>query len=228
MIVPMRQRCALDSCWLLIAMALVPHYLLGQRVTHDPNSFACRSSHYMLDDFEKQPIISSPDNRKAVQLTKSGKFRVTIGKTLILSEFGIPDVSSNVEVGWSPDSSEFFISYSDGGAIGGYHVQLYRVVGTILKKSRVPETVSEHFRTTHGCKSRGKNLFFLDWTLDSKVGFFVAEVYPTGDCGKELGVHRGYAVRLQDGKILRSFGEKQTDSIEGDCRSSGRLELPSE
>ncbi|MFY9672916.1 MAG: hypothetical protein WB817_12285 [Terriglobales bacterium] len=223
----MRQRFVCVSYWLVMVMALVPHYLLGQRVAHDPYSFACRSSHYMLDDFEKQPTVPSPDTMKAVQLTKNGKFRVT-GRKTPLSYFGLPDVSCNVEVGWSPDSSEFFISYSDAGAIGGYHVHLYRVVGNTVEKSRVPTAVAERFKTEHWCESRGNNLFFLDWTPDSKVAFLVAEVYPTSDCGKESGVYRGYAVRLRDGKILRIFSEKETDSIEKDCHASGRLVLPSE
>lgn len=181
----------------------------------------------MLDDFEKQPTVPSPDKTKAVQLTKEGRFRVTVGQ-MIISDFDLPDMSSNVEVGWSPDSSEFFISYSDGGAIGGYHVNLYRVVGNTLEKSRVPTTIANRFKTKHWCQSRGNNLFFLDWTLDSKVALFVAEVYPTGDCGKELGLHRGYVVRLQDRKVLRVFGEEKTDSIEKECRASGQLTLPSE
>jgi hypothetical protein len=55
----------------------------------------------------------------------------------------------------------------------------------------------------------------------------VAEVYPTGDCGKELGLFRGYAVNLEDGAVLRVFAENQTESIEKNCRASGRLGLPS-
>jgi hypothetical protein len=215
------------SHWLVMMLVLVPHHLFGQRVTHDPYSFACRSSHYMLDDFDKQPTVPSPDKMKAVQLTKDGKFRVTVGRTT-LSDFDLPDMSCNVEVGWSPDSSQFFISYSDGGAIGSYHAYLYQVAGNFLKKSRVSTMVAERFKTKHWCEPRGNNLFFLDWTPDSKVAFFVAEVYPTGDCGKETGVFRGYAVRLRDGKILQVLGEKQTDSIEKRCRASGRLALPSE
>jgi len=223
----MRQRLVFFPYSLVMVLALFPHPLLGQSVAHDPDSFACRSSHYMLDDFETQPTVFSPDNMKAVRLTKDFKFRVTIGRTAV-SEFGIPDVSCNVEVGWSPDSSEFFISYSDGGAIGNYHVHMYRLVGNTLKKSRVPTTVAESFKIKHWCESRGNNLFFLDWTPDSKVALLVAEVYPTGDCGKELAVYRGYVVRLRDGKIMRILGEKQTDSVEKECRASGRLALPSE
>lgn len=208
-------------------MAFVPRCLLSQAVAHDPASFACRSSHFMLDDFEKEPTVSSPDNMKSVQLTKNGKFRVGVGST-ILRDLALPDLTSNVEVGWSPDSSEFFVSYSDSGAIGGYHVHLYRVVGNTLEKSPIPATVAERFKSKHWCESRGNNLYFLDWTPDSKVAFLVAEVYPTGDCGKELGVYLGYAVRLQGGKIVRIFDEKQTKSIEKQCRTLGRLVLPSD
>jgi len=181
----------------------------------------------MLDDFQNQPSVLSPDNARAVRLTKHYRFRVTSGKTVI-SEFKLPDVSSNIEIGWSPDSSQFFISYSDGGAVGGFHVHLYSLGGTTIQESHTPEVVAGRFKQLHWCQSRGNNLSFLDWTADSKVGFFVAEVYPTGECGKELGLYQGYAVRLQDGKILRVFDEKQTDSIDKSCRVAGRLVVPSQ
>jgi len=223
----MRQRFVFVLYCLAIMLALVPQRTLGQRAAPGPYSFACRSSKYMLDDFDKQPSVPSPDKMKAVQLTKHGKFRVSVGRTIV-SDLDLPDISCNVEVGWSPDSSQFFISYSDGGAVGSYHVYLYQVVGSSLEKSRVPKIVAERFKRNHWCNPRGNNLFFLDWTPDSKVAFLVGEVYPTGDCGKELGVFRGYAVRVRDGKILRILGEKPTESIEKKCRTSGRLVLPSE
>ncbi len=66
------------------------------------------------------------------------------------------------------------------------------------------------------------------WNSGKVWPVFVAEVYPTGDCGKELGVYRGYAVSLENGKVLRVLGEKQTDAIEKKCRAAGRLLLPSQ
>lgn len=180
----------------------------------------------MLEDSEKEPVMSSPDKTKAIQLTKDYKFRVKVAGTVI-SELTIKDVSTNIEIGWSPDSPQFFISYSDGGEVGGYHVRLFRLIGQTLTENRGPFTVAERFKAKYWCESRGNNLFFLDWTPDSKVGFFVAEVYPTGDCGKDLGLYRGYAVRLEDRQILHTFGEKETKSIEKTCRASGLLELPS-
>jgi hypothetical protein len=224
----MRQRFALISYTLAgVFIAFLPCQLFAQRIAHNPDSFACRSNHYMLEDFERQPSVPSPDRAKAVRLTKKFTFRITVGNRAI-SEFALNDVSCNIEIAWSPDSSQFFISYSTGGSIGRYHVRLYRIVESTVRETRVPAAVAARFKTKHWCEARGNNLFFLDWTPDSKVAFFVAEVYPTGDCGPDLGAYRGYAVRLQDGRILRVFGEKQTDSIEKNCRMSGRLVLPSQ
>jgi hypothetical protein len=72
---------------------------------------------------------------------------------------------------------------------------------------------------------RGSNLFFLAWTPDSRVAFFVAEVYPDSDCGESGGTFRGYAVDTVGAKVLRVFGEKQTRAIEKECRASGKLVL---
>src|SRR5215470_3906722 len=33
----------------------------------------------------------------------------------------------NAEVNWSPDSTAFFVTYSDTGAVGQYHLLVYRL-----------------------------------------------------------------------------------------------------
>jgi hypothetical protein len=179
----------------------------------------------MLEDFEQQPIIPSPDKTKAVQLTKDYKFQVS-NNGAVISNFELPDISCYVEVGWSPDSSQFFISYSSGGAIGRYHVYLYRVTENEMKASGVPTQIAERFKRKHWCEARGNNLWFLGWTPNSKTGFFEVGVYPTGECGKELGLSLGYAVNLENGTVSRVFTEKQTEAIEKSCYASGRLVLP--
>ena len=197
-----------------------------QEQTRNPSCFACSSSYFTLDDFEKQRVVDSPDGQKRVQLTKSGKFRVLIGD-VVTAEITMPEISCNIEVGWSPDSEQFFISYSDGGAAGGYYVHMYIVKGNTLSESNVPSMVMQRFKSKHWCATRGDNLYFLAWTPDSKIAFLVAEVYPTSDCGKEMGTLRGYAADTASAKVLRVFGQKQTDAIEKECRASGRLELKS-
>ena len=197
----------------------------AQNPMHDPVAFACSSRHFMVDDFQNQPVVKSPDGKMAVRLTTDGTFDAMLGDAVV-SRIKFPDIESNIEIGWSPDSSQFFISYSDGGAIGGFHVHLYRLKGIILTESRAPAEVAKDFKAKHWCKTRGNNLSFLDWTPDSKIGFFVAEVYPTSDCGRDMGFRQGYAVNIEDGKIVRVFTQQRTDIIEKSCREFGTLLLP--
>jgi len=217
------------SCYVLLALMNVLFLSQSGRTQnpmHDPVAFACNSRHFMQDDFRSQPVIDSPDGKKAVRLTQDGNFEIVVDAAVI-SRLRLPDIECNIEVGWSPDSSQFFISYSDGGAAGGFHVYLYRLNGTALTKSRIPAAVAKDFKAKHWCKTRGNNLFFLNWTPDSKIGFLVAEVYPASDCGEEMGLYRGYVVNLDNGRILHIFTEAQTDAIEKNCRASGSLALPS-
>jgi hypothetical protein len=197
----------------------------AQTAKRSPYSFACHSSYFMLEDFAKQSVVTSPDSMKSVQLTSDYKFRVRVGRTVI-AEFGLPEISCSIEVGWSPNSTQFFVSYSDAGATGGFHVHLYCLNGNTLHESMVPSLVAGRFKEKHWCETRGNNLFFLGWTPDSKIAFFVAEVYPTSDCGKEMGMYRGYAVNMTNGEIVHAFGEKRTQAIERKCRASGTLVLP--
>ncbi len=125
-----RQFFSVQCCALLLTV-LLPHFLRGQRATHDPDSFACSSRNFMLQDFKKQPVVSSPDKTRAIQLTKDFKFRIKVANAVI-SEVDIEDISADIEIGWSPDSSHFFISYSSGGAVGRYHVRLFRLTGQTL------------------------------------------------------------------------------------------------
>jgi len=196
-----------------------------QNRMHYPGAFACNSRHFMADDFQNRPVVKSPDGGIAVRLTTDGTFDVVVGDAVV-SQLKFPDIESNIEIGWSPDSSQFFISYSDSGATGGFHVHLYRLKGIIVIENRAAAEVAKDFKAKHWCNTRGNNLFFLDWTPDSKIGFFVAEVYPTSDCGRDMGFHEGYAVNVEDGKIVRVFTQERTDIIEKSCRTFGTLLLP--
>jgi hypothetical protein len=200
--------------------------VLARKQVPNPSSFACNSSLFSLEDFDERTSADSPDGKKSVQLTEDGKFRVVSGSAVV-AEFGLPEILSSIEIGWSPDSKQFFVSYSDGGATGGYHVHMYRLNGSTLTESKVPTLVAERFKAKHWCESRGNNLFFLAWTSNSKIAFLVPEVYPTSDCGEELGLYRGYAVDTTSATVLRVFDERQTQAIEKKCRASGRLLLQS-
>lgn len=210
---------------LTILPLLVGMCCFGQRLKHDPDTFACASTWFSLDEFEKEPSVISPDGRTRVQLDKNDySFRVLVGgKEIGRLHYG--DISANIEIAWSPDSQQFFISYSDGGAIGNYSVHLFSIKKQRLVKSAAPTVAYRDFKSQHYCRSRGNNIFFLDWTPDSKNVFFVTEVYPTGDCGKEMSKFRGYLVDARTGTIIERFGEKKTTAIEERCRETGTLSI---
>jgi hypothetical protein len=105
-----------------ITCLALTHFVRAQPQEKNPR-FACVSNFFTLQDFEKQPTVVSPDTEKSVQLTRDYMFRV-VPSSAVVTDINLPDISSDIAVGWSPDSTQFFISYSNGGETGGYDVHM--------------------------------------------------------------------------------------------------------
>ena len=144
-------------------------------------------------------------------LDTRGGFVILEGKKRI-GRVGMSQLSCCIEAGWAPDSSQFFVMWSGGGAIGEYHVRVFRINGNKVVELTAPKNAFNDFKEHHYCKERGDNIFFLGWTADSQKLLLVPEVYPTSDCA-ELGLFRGYLMDAKTGSILKIFGEKQTENI---------------
>src|ERR1700693_2545384 len=154
----------------------------------DGHTFACDAQSFDLSSFEAQPSISSPDGKKRIQLRKDYTYAVFVGgKQLTVLEY--LDANCCIEMGWSPDSSHFFVTYSDSATYHQFKTHLFTITGERISEDRATDVVFEDFGSQHSCPSRGgNNLFLLGWTNDSGAVFLVSEVTPTGDCGKEAGV----------------------------------------
>src|ERR1700676_4391320 len=125
---------------------------------------------------------------------------------------------------FSKDSSQFFITYSNSATYHQYKTHLFSIAGEQVSEDRVTQIAFDDFGSHHSCPSRGgNNLFLLGWTKDSQNVFLVSEVTPTGDCGKEAGVHGGYLVNGREGTIIHRYGQEHTDKIENACRVVGIL-----
>ncbi len=207
-------------CLLLVCAALCNPVLLAQSGNRS-RGFACRAVLFQLESFEKEPNSVSPDQEKRVQLTKSYKFVVwNRGRKLATLEYR--DLNCCIEVGWSPDSAQFFVMYSNSGGYASFSVHWYSISGGVVLENQATKLVSEEFAGRFSCPARGpNNLFFLGWGKDSSRAFLVAEVEAAGDCGDQAGHAEGFLV--EHGTILRRFTEKQTEQIEKNCRTLGIL-----
>jgi len=108
------------------------------------------------------------------------------------------------------------ISYSDGGAIGGFHVRVFLIDGKGVRDvSKSVDTAVADFRRHHYCEPRGNNVTALKWIRGSLL--LLTEVYPTGDCGSEAGHIEGYLVSVPEGKILEHMTLNQLKHYPGVC-----------
>lgn len=198
--------------------------MLAAKWRHDPDSFACNSRYFVLVGHPKHPDVVSPDGNSDIHLTENFAFRV-LSRGKKVTTLSYKDMSCCIEVGWSPDSKQFFIMYSDGGAVGGFITHVFRIAGTHAFESPATRTVANRFRSHHYSTFPGINLYFLDWTPDSRRVFLVAEVPPASYYGKHMGFYAGFLADVASGRILRRFDEGKTNAIEKSCRATGSLPL---
>lgn len=174
----------------------------------------CAATAFVLQDLEKEPAVVAPDGRHRILLRVRtedddyGWVRIYTGDRLIGS-FDLRDLSAGVYVNWSPDSGAVYVMWSNGGAIGGYDVRVFRV--TDQKATEVPTTriVDREFQRAHPCPTRGANDFAITFLRGSQEFLLALQVYPTSDCGNEAGFTRGYRVRVMDGHIVQRYSEGQ-------------------
>jgi hypothetical protein len=141
-------------------------------------------------------------------VTESGKFTLSRGQKVILST-PLKDLSASVFVVWSERNDWFAITWSDGGAIGNFHTRVFHIAGNKVNEAESVKTAFSDFRVRHWCKARGDNVQAYGW--DEKTGslVLVTSVYPTGDCGKDLGHTEAYLVQPTDGAILRHLSLRE-------------------
>ena len=114
------------------------------------------------------------------------------------------------------DQAHIALTYSDGGAIGGFHVRVFLIDGNgVTDASKSIDAAVAEFKSRHYCKTRGNNVNALKWLLGNLL--ILTEVYPTGDCGSDLGHLEGYLVTVPEGKILEHMTLNQLKHYPGVC-----------
>ena len=108
---------------------------------------------------------------------------------------------------WYQDKKRFAVTWSDGGAIGDFHVLTFRIDGGAVIGEPLWQQALKDFKLHHHCAARGDNIQAFAWDQPTRSLLLVLSVYPTGDCGPELGFTQGYFVSDSDGHILRRISD---------------------
>lgn len=91
--------------------------------------------HFFDQNPGRKACFISPDGKKVVEIDGEDVTLVIDGRRNA-TEFGrLP----NPELGWSPDSKHFFVTWTDGGEEGQWQVWVYKITGQTF------DIVSDHF-----------------------------------------------------------------------------------
>lgn len=132
------------------------------------------------------------------------------GKELLRTR--LKDLSASTSVVWSEDKKNFAITWSDGGAIGNFHVRVFHVEGDLVTELPAVMQAFGVFKTRHWCKERGDNVQAYRWMPDSQSLVLVLSVYNTSDCGKEMGHTEAYVVDAATGNVKQHWGIKRLNA----------------
>jgi len=124
----------------------------------------------------------------------------------------LKDLSASTSVVWSDDKKSVAITWSDGGAIGNFHVRVFHIEGSSVTEWPAVKQAFDTFKAQHWCKTRGDNIQAYQWLPNSQGLVLVLSVYPTSDCGKDLGHTEAYVVDASTGNIQQKWGISQLNA----------------
>ena len=173
--------------------------------------YSCRAEVFMPDGYSQKTIVWSPDRKKYVRLSSKpehaesdeGVFTISIySGARLLKTFVPKDLSAATFVKWSPDSKGLYVMWSDGGAIGGYHVRAFLVDDSKAIESAGSRSCRSGFRQGIIPAKLAETIYMLFVGINgSRQLLLRPEVYPTSDCAPETALSAEYLVTTAGGKI---------------------------
>ena len=172
----------------------------------------------------RELTLYSPDRAKLVQVHDQ-RVSVFLGDKKSPTDFWS---KTSAELGWSPDSARFFLTWTRGGNLGDWHVAVYDVSAAGVKEVKGIERnpikdfekyvrslpLDPEFRNLpsgmgHYCYS---NVAAAQWLNGSSELLLSVMVEPEGDCwySEEFLVYR---VAIPSGRILQRYTAKDAHRI---------------
>lgn len=180
---------------------------------------------------ERRLDLPSPDGKKIIQV-RGFHVRLVVGGIRHWTPFGN---MHDAEVGWAPDSTRLFVTWSETGGLGAWHTQVYDVTegGLVevpgvtrqvrpdlvqrMKKAPLPSWVSTPaeramWSTLEYCANDVVGSQWLDGSNEILVAGLAG---PDSGC-KYMGDFVVYRIDVVTGKILQAYSEKDAIRIFGD------------
>ncbi len=208
----MNSRCAIKLCALALACsnsvaASARQKLTSCDTTRDHTLYSWNASVLVA-------ALKSPDGKKVLTTERmpakgdndlgSIRYTVAVGGKRFTAE--LPGFDA--ELSWSPDSSAFAVTETEGGGGIGYGAYIFRITGRGLEEINLSPTVAKAFGTPSKCEVPvPPNVAFIAW-LDSRRVLVAAEVVPVSIC-KCMGMFAAYEIRLPQASIIHRYSEAE-------------------
>lgn len=118
------------------------------------------------------------------------------------------------EFQWSQDSKAFYVTYSDGGAVGNFEVKVYypsgEGVNIIDPTSAAQKDFLAHYPKCF--EPETPNLAGIAWIKDSNHLLIAAEVLPHSNCDM-MGTFAAYEIEVPSGNILKKYGQLEAKKM---------------
>jgi len=167
----------------------------------------------------RQASFYSPDRKKLVEVLGARVFLRLGGRTF---DTNINNVTKHdAELGWAPDSTKFFVTWTESGELGPWHMDVYGVDGSGAHEfPKVEEPAREDFeqRVRKFPMEPGTDRSIWDfdeycepyhviggrWLNGSKEILLSVLIRNTGDC-RYMSEFNVYRVNAVSGEILQRF-----------------------
>jgi hypothetical protein len=156
--------------------------------------------------------LKSPDGNKVLTMERlesttdddygSIRYTVIVGGR----QFSAQLPGFNAEVSWSPDSSAFAVTETEGGGGIGYGAYIFRIGEGRLEEIDLSPVVTKAFGSPAKCEVPvAPNIGFIGW-LDSRRVLVAAEVVPVSIC-KCAGMFAAYEIGLPEASITHRYSQ---------------------
>jgi len=112
----------------------------------------------------------------------------------------------NAEAAWSPDSKAFFLTYSDGGNVGTYHVKVVYITESGIHVIEPVPNGSTLFRPR--CfDPEIPNVGAIGWVGQGSDRLAIAVEVPGHTSCASMGTFKAFVIQLPGGTVISRYGQ---------------------